>query len=93
MNKISVTWTRTARQDIKEIKSYLMLHTPLHADRIVKKIIYRIKQLEDFPLSAQREEYLKELKQDHRYLVVWNYKIIFRKCNWNWGFRIFKGIF
>ena len=78
MKKFSVTWTREARTDIKEIQNYLEDKIPLTVDYVIDKIIERTNQLETFPLSGALEESLKELNQGHRYLVIWNYKIIYR---------------
>ena len=48
------------------------------ADKIRKSIFESTRHLIKQPLIGAIEENLVELKQDHRYLVTGNYKIIYR---------------
>jgi len=51
------------------------------ADKIRKSIFNATKPLLKYPYIGVLEENLIELKQDHRYLVDGNYKIIYRVIN------------
>ena len=51
------------------------------AEKIKKSILSATKILPKQPLIGQIEENLIELKQEHRYLVEGNYKIIYRVIN------------
>jgi plasmid stabilization system protein ParE len=51
------------------------------ASKIRKSIFNATKPLIKQPLIGQIEENLIELKQEHRYLVEGNYKIIYRIIN------------
>ena len=78
MKKFSVVGTWEARSDINEIQYYLQDKIPLTVNYVIDKIIERTKQQETCPLSGAIEESLKELNQGHRYLIIRNYKIIYR---------------
>jgi toxin ParE1/3/4 len=48
------------------------------ANKIRQAVIDKISSLKKFPLKGQIEENLKDLHQDHRYLVTGHIKIIYR---------------
>lgn len=74
-----VNWTYFATLELKKIYLYYKLAaTPKVADKIKKSILNSTKQLSKTPLIGQIEENLIELKQEHRYIVEGNYKIIYR---------------
>lgn len=80
MKKIKLYWTPFADASLKEIRAYIVKETYSEeiADRYINKLIDRVDQLKDFPNSGQEEELLKQIKQNSRYLVEGNYKIIYQ---------------
>ena len=74
-----IIWTNFAISELKNIYLYYrMVATDKVADKIRKSIFYSTKPLIKRPLIGAIEENLIDLKQGHRYLVVGNYKIIYR---------------
>ncbi|MGM0634761.1 MAG: type II toxin-antitoxin system RelE/ParE family toxin [Bacteroidota bacterium] len=74
-----IVWTDFAIENLKNIFDY-------YSDKVSKKTAHKIrkqilsstKQLLDNPESGQLESNLEKIKQNHRYLVCGNYKIIYR---------------
>lgn len=74
-----IIWTNFAISELKNIFLYYrMVAGDEVADKIRKSIFNATKPLIKQPLIGQIEENLMELKQEHRYIVVGNYKIIYR---------------
>lgn len=74
-----IIWTNFAISELKNIYLYYrMVASDTVADKIRKSIFDATKPLTKEPLIGQIEENLIELKQEHRYLVEGNYKIIYR---------------
>ncbi len=74
-----VIWTNFAISELKNIYLYYrMVATDKVADKIRKSIFDSTRHLSKQPLIGAVEENLIDLKQGHRYLVVGNYKIIYR---------------
>lgn len=76
---VQVIWTNLAISELKSIFIYYrMIANETVADKIRKSIFNATKPLIKQPLIGQIEENLIDLKQEHRYLVEGNYKIIYR---------------
>ena len=74
-----VIWTNFAISELKNIYLYYrMVATDKVADKIRKSIFDSTRHLSKQPLIGAVEDNLIDLKQGHRYLVVGNYKIIYR---------------
>ena len=74
-----VIWTYFATLELKNIFLYYkLIASETIAEKIKKSILNATKKLPKRPLIGQIEENLIELKQEHRYLVEGNYKIIYR---------------
>jgi plasmid stabilization system protein ParE len=74
-----VIWTYFATSELKSIFLYYkMVAGETIADKIKKSIFDTTKILSKQPFIGQVEENLIELKQEHRYLIEGNYKIIYR---------------
>ena len=79
-----VIWTYFATLELKNIYLYYkMVANATIAEKIKKSILSSTKRLSTKPLIGQIEENLVELKQEHRYLVEGNYKIIYRVIDQN----------
>lgn len=76
---ISIKWTPFAIQSLDDIYDYIFYKekSSLSPQRLVETIFSKIDQLRFFPESGQIELLLKENGQNSRYLVVFNYKIIY----------------
>ena len=76
---MKIIWTDFAVESLKDIFDY-------YSDKVSGKIAHKIrkqifsstKQLIKNPASGQLELNLEKLKQNHRYLVNGNYKIVYR---------------
>ncbi len=72
MPKYSIIWTNEAFDDLLLIEDYLGHEK---AQKVIDKIIARVRQLEDFPLSGRIQP--TQTRQEYRFLVEGNYKIIY----------------
>lgn len=76
---MKIIWTDFAIENLKDIFDYYSkVATNKLAHKIVNQILGATKQLVNNPESGQLEFNLEKLKQNHRYLVSGNYKIIYR---------------
>lgn len=74
-----VIWTNFAISELKNIYLYYrMVANDKVADKMRKSLFDATALLTEQPLIGAVEENLAILKQGHRYLVVGNYKIIYR---------------
>ena len=80
MKKVKIYWTPFALKSLDNIKEYIEQEAQSEniANKYVDKLVNRVEQLQDFPESGQKEELLKHLKQNSRYLVEGSYKIIYQ---------------
>ncbi len=77
-----IIWTVFAIENLKDIFDYYSIKASNKtAHKIRKQILSSTKQLLNNPESGQLEFNLEKLKQNHRYLVSGNYKIIYRINN------------
>jgi toxin ParE1/3/4 len=75
---LSVFWTQTAEIQLAEIFQYYKdVASETIAKRIVVEIVDATIQLENFPETGQIEELLLKRKNEYRYIVQGNYKIIY----------------
>ena len=76
--EITVLWTEEAISELHEIFNYFNSKAGLQAtQKISNTIIDRTIILEKHPRAGQREELLKNLQEEIRYLVEGNYKIVY----------------
>lgn len=76
---MKIVWTDFAIENLKDIFDYYSNKASKRtAHKIRKQILNSTKQLIKNPESGQIEFNLEILKQNHRYLVSGNYKIIYR---------------
>lgn len=76
---MKIIWTEFATENLKDIFDYYSNKaTKKVAHKIKKQIFDTTRQLINNPESGQLEFNLDKLKQNHRYLVSGNYKIIYR---------------
>lgn len=76
---MKIVWTDFAIENLKQIFEYYSVKVNKKvAHKIRKQILDTAKQLVHNPESGQIEYNLKTLKENHRYLVSGNYKLIYR---------------
>lgn len=74
-----IIWTDFAISNLKSIYAYYLKNANRKvADRIKSRILKSTKRLINHPKSGQIELHLKDLNKEYRYLVIDNYKIIYR---------------
>ena len=80
MTSVKIYWTPFALKSLDEIKDYIEQETQSKtiAVKYIRKLIDRVEQLKNFKDLGVVEELLKRLKQNSRYLVEGNYKIIYQ---------------
>jgi len=77
---MKIVWTVFASHELKKIyKFYAKKAGPIIAKKIRSEIFSTTKQLIQFPLSGPTELSLETIGEGHRYLVIRNYKIIYKK--------------
>jgi toxin ParE1/3/4 len=74
---MNIEWTKTAKNRIHDIASYIALDSIFEAEKWLANIFKYVKRLENFPESGR---YVPEIptKKDLRELVFKNYRIIYR---------------
>ena len=77
---MKIIWSDFAKSMLKDIHYYYKKKVnKVIAERIINNIFTATNQLKEFPNSGTEEETLKRLKQNHKYLVNGNYKIIYKE--------------
>ncbi|SFI22661.1 type II toxin-antitoxin system RelE/ParE family toxin [Halpernia frigidisoli] len=75
---VKVYWTQFAKNELKKIFDYYKLKaSPSIAQNLVKAILMKGNSLDFQTEIGQKEELLLERKEEFRYLVFKNYKIIY----------------
>lgn len=76
---MKVVWTNFALCALREIFVYYKENVNQKvADKIKTEIFKATKQLKTQPFSGAIDELLQMLNEEHRYLIVKNYKIIYK---------------
>lgn len=71
----TIVWTELALEDLKTIHSYISKDSKYYADRLIDKIISRVGQLVEYPLSGR---IVPEFNiENMRELISGNYRIIY----------------
>ena len=79
MVKVKVFWTKFAFNSLKEIHKYYKENvSKTIADNIRDNILTSTSQLELLPKSGTIEELLGELKEDFRFIIRGNYKVVYK---------------
>lgn len=74
-----ILYTAWSKNQLREIYNYYKeIGTPKKGRKIRVSIHKKALQLKDFPFLGREEEMLSSLGQGHRYVVVGQYKIIYR---------------
>ena len=77
--EVKVTWTASARKNVRQIFDFLAQKSEAAATRETEKIIRKTDILKAGHLHAgQKEELLQNKKSEYRYLLQDHFKIIYR---------------
>jgi plasmid stabilization system protein ParE len=77
MTNYSVEWTEKAYFSLRQIHSFIALQSPKGAKKIVRELISGSEKLSSMPKRNPIEPNLRDAPNEYRFLVKWNYKIIF----------------
>lgn len=81
---MNLIWTEFAIENLKDIFDYYSKNASRKvAHKIRKQILDSTKRLNSNPELGQLEFHLEKLKENHRYLLSGNYKIIYKINNSN----------
>lgn len=71
-----ISWTKWSLKDLRLIYDYISIDSPFYAERFISKIISRVDQLENMPLSGR----IVPEKDDPsiRELIEGNYRIFYK---------------
>ncbi len=76
---MKVIWSNFASDELKSIyKYYKEVASVKTAKKIKASVFEATKQLVKFSKSGTKEENLRDLKEDHRYLVAGKFKVIYK---------------
>lgn len=76
MAKVKIEWSPKSLKNVEEIAEFISQNSPLYAPAFVKKIIYSVERLADFPLSGRivPEFNIMEIRE----IIFHNYRIVYR---------------
>lgn len=76
---MEIFWTDFAKRQIVEISEYYEINAGEKVkDKVINMLLDSVEILIDFPESGTIEPMLSKLNQNHRFLLVGHYKIIYR---------------
>jgi len=73
---MTVSWARTAVEDLRHLEGYIAADSPFYARRLVDKILEASGQLHAFPRSGRKVP--EADREEIRELIVQGYRIIYR---------------
>jgi toxin ParE1/3/4 len=76
---VKISFTGQARKDIKEIKQYIFLESPLQAERVTEKIITEIQKLSTYPQLGR--PVITTKRDIIRQIRVFKFRIFYRERN------------
>ncbi len=76
--KPQIIWDDEAKRSLKSIYSYIKKRQSIEvAKKVRNEIASQTKTLNDFPEKFEQEHHLEDELGNHRYKVIWSYKIIY----------------
>ena len=79
---MNITWTEFAKENLKDMFDYYSKTASKKvAHKIRRQILSSTKRLNKNPKMGQMEFYLEKLKENHRYILSGNYKVIYKIDN------------
>ena len=77
MSGYSIIWSDKALKQLDSIYEFIAKDSPKTAFKIINLLFNEVEILPTFPTLGKIDESLKFLKQDHRFLIKGNYKIVY----------------
>ena len=76
--ELTIFWTEFSEKELDNIFNYFKEKVGVKfAKKLVNEIYSEALKTTSFPEIGQKEEFLKGIKEDFRYLIVKNYKLIY----------------
>jgi plasmid stabilization system protein ParE len=76
--KLKIIWDNEAKKSLRSIFNYITKRQSIEvAQKVRNEIASQAKTLNDFPEKFEEEHHLKDESGNHRYKVIWSYKIIY----------------
>jgi len=73
---VRIDWTQQSIDDLKSIHAYIAAESKVYANRLIEKLITRVRQLEHFPESGK---IVPEFGQNSiRELIEGNYRVVYK---------------
>ena len=73
---VKIVWSQLAKDDLKSIHDYIASESKVYANSMIGKILYRVRQLYNFPQSGR---IVPEFGQKTiRELIEGNYRIVYQ---------------
>ncbi len=73
----SITWTRSAISDVKNLRDFIAQDSEAYADRFVQKILEVVERIGNFPNLGRKMP--EALDESIREVLFRNYRIIYRR--------------
>ena len=74
---VKITFTQQAKSELREIKEYIALHSPLQAERVVNNIIAEIQKIPLHPTTGR--PVIITATNTIRQILVYKYRIFYRE--------------
>jgi plasmid stabilization system protein ParE len=76
--KLPIVWENKARQSLKDVYYYIKYRSSKsQAEKVRDHIVNLAEKIQPMPLKHSKELLLEDLSIEFRYIVAWNYKIIY----------------
>lgn len=72
-----VDWSRSARDDLLEIRGFINRDSPHYAEQFTRRIVLATRRLREFPDSGRMIPELGE--RDFREVIVQSYRVMYRR--------------
>ena len=72
----TLRWTEQAVNQLSAIAEYISLSSPVYAEQVLERLVFRLRQAQDFPESGRRVP--ESGHSDARELIEPPYRIVYR---------------
>lgn len=77
MKNYTVVWSPKANKSLRNIYDFILSNSPQGAKNVVKELVQVSQTLQKLPYRYAIEPLLAQEAVEYRYLVKWNYKLIY----------------
>ena len=75
--KLPIRWDEKAWDNLNRIYDYIALDSVAAARYVKTELVRLAGSLNDFPEKYPKDEFLKDMPENYRFVSKWSYKIIF----------------